>query len=143
MLSHALPYRGQLSLSNCLLIIPPVNPIGRPSPTIPRLLLSQGRMPRVFEVPLSLFSCAPPGSFTPTAAWHSLTPCSGVHDSGCGCHDVRSGSFCAMPPFTGPLWGAVKALRSTSSVGRPPHGVLEPILQLALAQGSLTYWRSS
>ena len=28
---------------------------------------------------------------------------------GCGCHDVRSGSFFAMPPFTRALCGAVKA----------------------------------
>ena len=27
----------------------------------------------------------------------------------CGCHDVRSGSFFAMPPFTRALCGAVKA----------------------------------
>ena len=28
---------------------------------------------------------------------------------GCGCHDVRSGSFFARPPFTRALCGAVKA----------------------------------
>merc|ERR1711966_368367 len=33
----------------------------------------------------------------------------GQSSCGCGCHDVRSGSFFAMPPFTRVLCGAVKA----------------------------------